>query len=144
MSHPFQWFSGKLANRLGLLAMTMSLSFWTCSCATPQPPQAYQGTDRSALVIDSVNPDSCRVLSPLQTDFAQTTQVLNRAHALPERHTAVVILENYNEPTLGNEFRDRSVPIFLGLRGAGYQSIYFLQGHGVNDPDGLLTLARYD
>jgi len=26
----------------------------------------------------------------------------------------------------------------------GYEHIFFLQGKGVNDPEGLITLANYD
>jgi hypothetical protein len=56
----------------------------------------------------------------------------------------VVILENYTEPQVGEQFRDRSPQLFAGLRALGYEHIYFLQGRGVTDPEGLITLAEYD
>ena len=140
----FQWISKRTANRMASLAIPGILPFLASSCSTPPPPQAYHGSDSSALVIDSVDSDSCKVVSPVQTSVTQTTQVLNQAHLLAQHRTAVVILENYNEPILGSDFRTRTLPLFLGLRGVGFQNIYFLQGRGVTDPNGLLTLARYD
>jgi hypothetical protein len=71
-------------------------------------------------------------------------RLLDQAKTFAQHQTAVVILENYSEPQLGSEFRDRSVGWFIGLRGLGYQHIYFLRGSGVNSPDGLPLLAGYD
>jgi hypothetical protein len=34
--------------------------------------------------------------------------------------------------------------LFVGLRYLGYQHIVFLQGRGVANPDGLITLAEYE
>ena len=67
-----------------------------------------------------------------------------RQRPFSQHQTAVVILENYNEPQLGHEFRDRTLGWFIGLRGLGYQHIVFLKGNGVTDPNGLPTLAEYD
>jgi len=96
------------------------------------------------LVIASLDKHSCEVIQPAGLGQRPNGEVFNLARQLPRHQTAVVILENYNEPQLGSEFRDRSESFFLALRGAGFQHIYFLQGKGVNDPDGLITLAQYD
>ena len=56
----------------------------------------------------------------------------------------MVILENYTEQEIGDQFRDRGTPWFIGLRSLGYEHIVFLQGKGAQDPEGLLTLAKYD
>ena len=34
------------------------------SCATPQPPQAYHGTDHDALVIESLDNSTSRLIQP--------------------------------------------------------------------------------
>ena len=60
-----------------------------------------------------------------------------------QRQTAVVILENYDEPQIGLEYRIRGTPWFVGLRGLGYEHIVFLQGRGVANPEGLITLTEY-
>lgn len=114
------------------------------SCATPPPPQAFHNTDDSALVIASIDGRTSRVIMPTPTGEIPNDQILGYAKNLPTHQTAVVILENYSEPTVGDEFRDRGTPWFIGLRCLGYEKIVFLQGNGVNNPDGLITLARYD
>jgi hypothetical protein len=130
----------KIAVLTGLLALPVLLS----SCATPQPPQAFHKTDNTALVIDSLDDNTCQVIAPAALGKQQNDQVLTEAHKLTQHQTAVVILENYNEPQPGSEFRDRATPLFVGLRGAGYEHIVFLQGRGVDNPEGLITLAKYD
>ena len=70
--------------------------------------------------------------------------VLAKAMALPEHQAAVVILENYTEPQIGEQFRDRGTALFVGLRNLGYQHIVFLQGNGIANPEGLMTLAEYN
>lgn len=114
------------------------------SCATPQPPQAYHTTDTSALVIDAMNARTSRIILPTPSGPIANDQVLTTAHNLSQHQTAVVILENYNEPQVGDEFRNRGTPWFIGLRCLGYEHIVFLQGNGAGSPEGLLTLAKYD
>ena len=114
------------------------------SCATPQPPQAYHGTDDSALVIVAINGHTSRIIMPTPSGEIRNDDILNTAKALPQHQTAVVILENYSEPQVGDEFRDRGTPWFIGLRCLGYEHIVFLQGNGATNPEGLLTLAKYD
>jgi hypothetical protein len=60
-----------------------------------------------------------------------------------QRQTAVVILENYTEPRIGWQYRERGTSWFVGLRGLGYQHIVFLRGTGVANPEGLITLVEY-
>ena len=127
-----------------LLLLTAALPFILCSCATPRPPQAFHNTDQSALIVESLDSRSCQVIAPKATTKEENTRVLNQARSLARRQTAVVILENYSEPRLGPEFRDRTVAWFVALRSLGYQHIIFLQGKGVADPNGLPTLAEYD
>jgi len=124
----------------GLLAVPLLLT----SCASPRPPQAFHNKDNTALVIDSLDDNTCEVIKPTPLGKQQNVQVLTEATKLPQHQTAVVILENYDEPQLGSQFRDRATPLFIGLRGVGYERIVFLQGKGVNDPDGLITLASYE
>jgi hypothetical protein len=100
--------------------------------------------DSTALVIDSLDDNTCQLIQPTMSDKQQNDQILTEAHNFAQHDTAVVILENYNEPQPGAEFRDRSVSLFVGLRGAGYKNIVFLQGKGVANPEGLITLAEYD
>lgn len=124
----------------GLVAVPVFLT----SCASPPPPQAYHNQDNSALVIDSLDNNTCEVIKPTMSGKQKNVQVLDVAYKLPQHQTAVVILENYNELQPGSEFRERATPLFIGLRGAGFEHIFFLQGKGVEDPDGLITLAKYD
>jgi hypothetical protein len=63
---------------------------------------------------------------------------------LSEHQEAVVILENYTELKIGEQFRDRGTALFVGLRNLGYQHIVFLQGNGVANPEGLVTLVEYN
>jgi hypothetical protein len=130
----------KIAVLLGLLAAPIFLT----SCASPPPPQAFHNQDNSAFVIDALDNNTFQVIKPVGMGHQQNLQVLTLAKKLPQHQTAVVILENYTEPQPGSQFRDRATPLFLGLRGAGYAHIVFLQGKGVNDPEGLITVASYD
>ena len=114
------------------------------SCATPRPPQAFHNTDDSALILKSFDARTCEVIAPTAIAREENARVLDQARAFARHQTAVVILENYSERTLGPEFRDRTLTWFVGLRGLGYQHIVFLQGAGVNDPDRLTILAEYD
>ena len=49
------------------------------------------------------------------------------AGVLAQHQPAVVILENYSEPQLGQPFHDRSVEWFVMLRSLNFQHIFFLQ-----------------
>ena len=69
--------------------------------------------------------------------------VLSKAETLPQHQTAVVMLENYTERRLGEQYRDRGTTWFVALRELGYKHIVFVQGNNVSDPDGLITLAEY-
>ena len=114
------------------------------SCVTPLPPESFHNTDNTALVIDSLDSGTCRMVQPAVSPRAGMDTILSRARELPEHQTAVVILENYNEPQIGDQFRDRGTPLFVALRHLGYQHIVFVQGTGSTSPEGLLTLAEYD
>ncbi|MGA2244382.1 MAG: hypothetical protein ABSH48_05225 [Verrucomicrobiota bacterium] len=127
-----------------LLLLAAVLPVLLSSCATPPPKQAYHHNDNSALIVKSLDNKTCQVLAPIALDRVDNVRLLNQAKSFSSHQTAVVILENYSEPQLGQEFRDRSVDWFVGLRGLGYQRIVFLKGSGVTDPNGLVTLAEYD
>jgi len=125
---------------LALAVVPLMLS----SCATPKPPQAYHGTDNSALVIESIDARTSRILMPTATGPIANGEILSTVKNLSAHQTAVIILENYSEPQVGDEFRDRGTPWFIGLRCLGYEHIVFLQGNGAGNPEGLVTLAKYD
>ena len=125
---------------LPLAALPLLLS----SCSTPMPPQAYHGTDNSALVISAIDARTSRIIMPTPSGEIANDSILNVAKALPQHQTAIVILENYSEPQVGDEFRNRGTPWFIGLRCVGYEHIVFLQGNGATNPEGLITLASYD
>jgi hypothetical protein len=126
------------------LLFAAALPVLLTSCATSRPPQAFHNTDRSALIVESLDNRSCQVIAPTAMAKAENALVLAQARSFAQRQTAVVILENYSEPRLGPQFRDRTFAWFVGLRGLGYQRIVFLQGNGTTNPDGLPTLAEYD
>jgi len=131
----------KIFCSLTLLGMAMLLT----SCETPLPPQtAFHNTDGTALVIKSLDDSTCQIVEPTTSGRETCDKVLAKAMTLPQRETAVVILENYTEPQIGEQFRERGTPLFVGLRHLGYQHIVFVQGMGVAKPDGLMTLAEYD
>ena len=113
------------------------------SCATPPPPQVFHNTDNTALVIKSLDGGTCQMLKPATSDQAANDVVMSKIQALPQHQTAVVILENYTERRLGEQYRDRGTTWFVALRGLGYQHIIFVQGNNVSDPNGLNTLAEY-
>jgi hypothetical protein len=120
------------------------LPLFLTACATPKPPQAFHKTDDSALVIESLDMKTSKIVEPTVSGKVANDTILNAATALPKHETAVVILENYTESSIGDQFRDRGTPWFVGLRNLGYEHIVFLQGRGVTDPEGLITLAKYD
>ena len=127
------------------LLLTAALPVILSSCATSRPPQAFHNTDNSALIVESLDVRSrCQVVAPTAMTREENSRLLDQAKTFSQHQTAVVILENYTEPQLGPEFRDRTMGWFIGLRGLGYQHIVFLKGNGVTDPNGLPTLAEYD
>src|SRR5450759_4164768 len=128
----------KIIYSLALAGLAIMLT----SCATPKPPQAFHKTDSTALVINSLDDTTCQMVEPAASNRERNDNVLALAKALPQHLTAVVMLENYTEPRIGDQFRDRGTVWFVGLRHLGYQHIVFLQGKGVANPEGLMTLAE--
>lgn len=131
--------------KISLFLVVAAMPVLLSSCATPPPPpQAYHATDNSALVIESLDDHTSRMIQPAASAPVANDQLLTAARKLSRHQTAVVILENYTEPQMGDQFRDRGTPLFVGLRTVGYEHIYFLQGRGGREPEGLITLAKYD
>jgi D-serine deaminase-like pyridoxal phosphate-dependent protein len=123
-----------------LLALPVILS----SCATPQQsPVAFHKTDNTTLVIQSLNDRTSQMVQPTSSAMEDNDKVLAQAKTMQSHQTAVVILENYTEPQPGRQFQARGTPLFIGLRGLGYEHIYFLQGKGVADPENLPTVIEY-
>ena len=127
-----------------LLIPLAALPLMLSSCATPQPPQAYHATDSSALVVDVMDTKTSRIIMPAPSGPIANSAVVDVAKNLPQHQTAVIILENYTEAQIGEQFRDRGTPWFIGLRCLGYEHIVFLQGNGAANPEGLATLVSYD
>jgi hypothetical protein len=128
---------------LNLMALAFLAALLT-SCATPQPPQAFYNTDSTALVIKSLDEGTSQMIQPIISGRENNDNLLAKVMNLPQRQTAVVILENYYEPQIGEQFRDRGTALFVGLRHLGYQHIVFVQGTGASSPEGLMTLAEYN
>jgi len=127
-----------LSTALALVALVIIAT----SCATPS--RAFHNTDNTALVVQSWDNQTCRMLQPTTSAKEDHDQLLARVVALPQHQTAVVILENYTEQEFGDQFRDRGTPWVVGLRNLGYQHIVFLQGVDVANPEGLTTLVQYN
>jgi hypothetical protein len=125
---------------MALVALPLLLT----SCATPPPPQAFHNTDNTALIIKSLDDGMCQMVQPTSSAREKNDQLFAKAMGLSQHQTAVVIMENYTELQIGSQFRDRGTPLFLGLRNLGYQHIVFVQGTGIANPEGLITLAEYD
>ncbi len=125
---------------MALLGLALTLT----SCATPPPPQAFHNIDSTTLVIKSLDSTTGQMLQPAVTGAESIDKILAKAMELPQHGEAVVILENYTEPEFGAQFRDRGTSWFVALRNLGYQHIIFLQGKGVADPEGLVTLVQYE
>jgi hypothetical protein len=126
------------------LAGLTALSIIVTSCSTPTPPaHAFHQVDNTALVIDSLDENTCLLIQPARAGEQRIDQVLTEAHKLSQHKIAVIILENYRDDRIGSEFRERTEPLYVGLRGAGYEHIVFLQGKGVSVPEGLIMLADY-
>jgi hypothetical protein len=122
-----------------MAALAISLT----SCATPRPPQAFHNTDNNAVIIESLDGKTGQMLGPTASGREENDAVLAKAMGVAQRQTAVVILENYTEPRIGWQYRERGTSWFVGLRGLGYQHIVFLRGTGVANPEGLITLVEY-
>ena len=129
----------KISTSLALAALAITLT----SCATPQR-QSFHNTDKSAVVIESLDNGTSQMLLPVVSPRQKDDRILTQAKALPQHQTAVVILENYTEPRIGYQFQVRGTSWFVALRTLGYQHIVFLQGNGVANPEGLATLVEYD
>ncbi|MDD5140783.1 MAG: hypothetical protein PHY43_11050 [Verrucomicrobiales bacterium] len=123
--------------------MLAALPLILTSCTTPPPPLVFHNTDSTALVIKSLDSGTCQMLQPTASAPGDNRQILTKAESLPQHQTAVVILENYTERRMGEQFRDRCTPLFIALRGLKYEHIIFLQGNNVSDPNGLIILAEY-
>lgn len=120
------------------------LWLFICSCSTPLAPQAYHITDSTALVIESLDSRTSRILQPAPSGNIANELIINQVRTLPHHQTAIIILQNYSEAQVGSQFRNRATPWFIGLRSVGYSHIVFLQGNGQNNPEGLTELAKYD
>ena len=127
-----------------VLLLTAILPVIVSSCASDAPRQAFHNTDSSALIIQSLDGKTCQVLAPTVIAREDDARLLDQVKSFGRHDTAVIILENYSEPQMGPEFRDRTLGWFIGLRGLGYQHIVFLKGNGATDVNGLPTLAEYD
>ena len=125
-----------------IAAALAALGIMLTSCATPPP--VFQNTDNTALIIDSMDAQTGRMLQPTTSAQEDNDKLLAEAAALSQHQTAVVILENYSEPKFGDEFRDRGTPWVVSLKNLGYQQIIFLRGAGDASPDGLNILIEYN
>ncbi len=130
----------KLSCVLALAALPLLLT----ACASTPERVVFHTTDDLALVVESFDNNTAQLIYPSQTGKAKSAEILDQAKKLARHDTAVIILENYPELEPGILFRDRSMGWFIGLRGLGYQHIYFLRGTGSPAPEGLVTLAEYD
>ena len=90
------------------LLLTAALPVLLSSCATPRPHQAFHNTDDSALIVAALDNTSCEVIAPTAVAKEDNMRLLNQAKSFSQHQTAVVILENYYEPQLGQEFRNRT------------------------------------
>ncbi len=72
-----------------LLLKLLALPILLTSCATPPPPQAYHATDRSALVIESLDGRTSRLIQPTPTSNVGNAQILSTVRTLPQRQTAI-------------------------------------------------------
>ena len=131
-------------NKMISLLASAALPVLVSSCASTPPHPAFHIIDNSALIVASLDTTSCAVIAPTPIPKVDNVRLLEQARTFSQHQTAVVILENYSEPQLGQQFRDRTLGWFIGLRGLGYQHIVFLKGQGNADPNGLPTLAEYN
>lgn len=118
-----------------------ALAICLTSCASPS--RAFHNTDSTALVIQSFDSQTAQMLQPTVSAKKSNDELLGEAAALSQHQTAVVILEEYYEEEIGDQFRDRGTPWVVGLRRLGYPNIIFLKGLGVANPEGLITIVQY-
>jgi hypothetical protein len=118
-----------------------ALPVFLTSCAGPS--RAYHNTDSTALVIQSFPDQTAQMLQPVVSSRKNNDEILGEAQKLSQHQTAVVILEEYYEEEIGDQFRDRGTPWITGLRQLGYANIIFLKGLGVANPEGLITIVQY-
>jgi len=130
----------KISN-IGSSLVLAALAVIVTSCASPS--RAFHNTDPTALVIQSFDLQTSQMLQPKTSAREGNDQLLAEAAALPQHETAVVILENYYEEEIGDEFRDRGTPWVVGLRRLGYEHLVFLKGVGVASPEGLIAITQY-
>src|SRR5579872_3772284 len=97
-----------------VLLLTAALPVMLCSCASNAPRQAFHSSDNTALIVQSLDGRSCQVLAPTAINREDNARLLDQARTFPHNDTAVVILENYSEPEMGPEFRDRTFAWFIG------------------------------
>jgi hypothetical protein len=126
---------------VGILPALVALAVASTSCSTPS--RAFHNTDPTALVIQSYNNQTSRMLRPKTSVRENNDQLLAEGATLAQHQTAVVILEDYTEEEIGDQFRDRGTSWVVGLRRLGYEHIVFLKGLGVASPEGLITIAQY-
>ena len=84
------------------------------------------------------------MLQPNPSAKENNDQFLARSRDIAQHQTAVVILENYTEEEIGDQFRDRGTPWLVGLRQSRISAHRFPSRPGVANPEGLITLAQYD
>jgi hypothetical protein len=130
----------KLKNICISLAMG-ALAICMTSCVGPS--RAFHNTDRTALVVQSFPNQTAQMLQPTASARKSNDEILGDAQGLSQHQTAVVILEEYYEEEIGDQFRDRGTPWMTGLRQLGYSNIIFLKGLGVPNPEGLITIVQY-
>jgi hypothetical protein len=130
----------KLSNIGTLLALTAAAVVLT-SCASVKP--GFHNDDNTALVVQSFNDQTSQMLQPKTTAKESNDEVLAEVAKLTQRQTAVVILEDYYEEEIGDQFRDRGTPWMVGLRRLGYPHIVFLKGLGVPNPENLPIVVQY-
>jgi hypothetical protein len=135
-----------MINNMGknILLVLLALPLLLTSCATPRPPVAFHKTDDTMLVIESLDGRTGRMLQPTVSSTEPNDELLAQAHSLQQHETAVIILENYTESWVCEQFRDRGPQWFAGLRRLGYKHIYFLRGQGISNPEGLPIVIQYD
>ena len=126
---------------IGLLLALAVLAVTSTSCSTPS--RAFHNADPTALVIQSFDNQTSRMLRPKSSARENNDQLLAEAATLTQHETAVVILEDYTEEEIGDQFVNRGTPWMLGLRRLGYEHIVFLKGLGVASPEGLITITQY-
>jgi len=131
----------KITNILMPLALATATILLT-SCSTPS--RAFHNADSTALVIQSFENQTARMLQPTASAKKSNDEVMADASALSQHQTAVVILEGYTDEEIGDQFRDRGTVWVVGLRRLGYEHIIFLKGLDVPTPEGLITIVRYD